>query len=556
MSEQDYKEFYDNLATYHKGEGNNHALGNDTYHLGTNKMRVALNYISKLPDGSNVLDLGCCVGSHTVALARLFPRLNFVGVDISKEQILIANDFAKYHNIGNVVFYDSETFDKEQVLKFNAVYCSEVLEHVVDYQAFAQKAVDYCKEEGLILFTVPSGPWEKKSDIKEHIHHFEYYDIVDVFAKQEEFFINYIPFNGELGHHVFGFRKNSNIKLGLIDFERKIKNQSPKETLSVCIITTNTVGSLEKTLKSVYEIADEIIVGVDSGDNSIDKGLSYLLEKYECDFFKIESPLVQGFDEARNATIQYATCDWVMWIDSDEIFNWPERLDFYLRNNNFDAYAIAQHHYSSEPAAKIKTDIPCRIFRNHQNITFYGVVHEHPEKVLNEGIKHVFIVPENHVSIAHNGYETEDIRRKRFQRNFPLMEKDREKYPTRTLGLFLWVRDLCHLNRFEFEKTGRHDQKAVERAREGLKIWRQFVKEGKTRFVIDLLEYVNEFSQLLTQGGAIQVSFGLNVNQIGIGDQMQQLQPINAFLETKEDVEEITRMVIQHKLDIIPEKYL
>jgi len=67
------------------------------------------------------------------------------------------------------------------------------------------------------------------------------------------------------------------------------------------------------------------------------------------------------------------------------------------------------------------------------------------------------------VDIGHDGYLTEDIRRKRFDRNYKLLMRDREKYPERRLGKFLKIRDDVHLVRYGLEKTrGLLNTKLVE----------------------------------------------------------------------------------------------
>lgn len=81
----------------------------------------------------------------------------------------------------------------------------------------------------------------------------------------------------------------------------------------------------------------------------------------------------------------------------------------------------------------------------------HNCIHEHPETALNKGPGLVTVL--NDLEIAHGGYYTEAIRRERFQRNFPLMLRDRQKYPDRTLGKFFEIRDLLHLARYKLEQS-------------------------------------------------------------------------------------------------------
>jgi hypothetical protein len=165
-------------------------------------------------------------------------------------------------------------------------------------------------------------------------------------------------------------------------------------------------------------------------------------------------------------------------MDADEELLNPEGLAKYLRPNCYEGYGVPQHHHSVHPPEATKIDFPVRVFRRrpdpsgagagsfpfgplqwptmHTGLTtrFTGIVHEHPghAPTYTEGVGPVIILSD--VWIAHRGYFTEDIRRRRFVRNWPLMVADRQKYPTRRLGRFLWIRDLSHQARYLVESNG------------------------------------------------------------------------------------------------------
>jgi len=557
-----YRNVYDAIASYNTDEiKNTHRIGDDSYQLSMPRMKPIIDFLEKLPEGSSVLDYGCCVGQHTIAWARKYPDLTFIGVDIAYQQIDIADIYRKENKIDNLRFYTKECFDKFHVY-YDAVICSEVLEHVIDPVSHIEMLQSKLKDDdSKIILSVPNGPWEKvrwdEQTRREHLHHFETDDIEDLVGSFKNYFIRNVPHDRDLGTFVFGWDNDKNNKIGSIDYDRKLKIQNPKQTLSACIITSNVPGAIDETLKSISSITNEIIVSVDAPGGDIDACLELVLKKYNCEYFAGESPIDVGFDEVRNKTVDKAKSDWVLWIDSDEVLMWPERLKYYLRKNNFDAYAVPQHHFSAEPAGKIKTDIPCRVFRNKIGIRFFGVVHEHPEYEINSGIENTLILPETHVAIMHHGYSTEDVRRKRFKRNIPLMIKDRKKYPNRSLGKFLWIRDLCHINRFELEQGAPVSPEMYGRAKEALSIWRDFIKEGKQRFCVDSLEYISEFSRMLTGERAIEYSFSVGVNSIGIGDNLKQSPHlIHGFLETKKDISDFSSLLVSEKLKYIPDKYL
>jgi glycosyltransferase involved in cell wall biosynthesis len=218
---------------------------------------------------------------------------------------------------------------------------------------------------------------------------------------------------------------------------------STRQTVSVCMIVKNAQGTLYRCLDSVKSIADEIIIcDTGSADRTREIACEYTDQVYEI-------PWEDDFAAARNESIRRATQDWVLWIDADEHLVGAEKLGKYLRGNMYSGYVIRQHHHAID--AQFKPDVPVRLFRNHRGIRFFGCVHEHPEFALNDGITPAVALGDVH--IVHDGYITEEIRRKRFLRNLPMLMKDRKRHPNRRLGLVFLARDLIHLARYDLERT-------------------------------------------------------------------------------------------------------
>jgi len=143
-------------------------------------------------------------------------------------------------------------------------------------------------------------------------------------------------------------------------------------------------------------------------------------------------------------------------------------------------------------------------------VQFYGVCHEHPEKAINEGIGLAVVLVDTW--IAHDGYLTEAIRRRRFLRNIDLVKRDREKYPTRKLGHFLWLRDLIHLFRYRLEMTnGRGpDPDCYEWARQAKELFeKEFLGDVKSPMLIEAINYYSDANRLLNLGHEIEFSIKL-----------------------------------------------
>ena len=175
----------------------------------------------------------------------------------------------------------------------------------------------------------------------------------------------------------------------------------------------------------------------------------------------------------------------------------------------------------------MKTDLPSRFFRNNKGIKFFGVVHEHPELELNKGIGHATIMSD--VSIAHYGYSTEEVRRKRFERNIGLLIRDRQKNPDRMLGKFLWLRDLSQMCRWEAEANGGRITEAMrERARIGIKIWEELLDANQMRMLADPdnLSFYSTLVQVL--GVGFDFGFTMDASKLNGGAHPEKQPPLSA----------------------------
>ena len=88
---------------------------------------------------------------------------------------------------------------------------------------------------------------------------------------------------------------------------------TPNHTLSVIIITHNEGYRLAACLDSV-KFADEIIVvDAESTDNTLEVAKKYTKRVY--------TQAWQGFGHQKQIALNYATCDWVLSLDADEVLS-------------------------------------------------------------------------------------------------------------------------------------------------------------------------------------------------------------------------------------------
>jgi len=101
-----------------------------------------------------------------------------------------------------------------------------------------------------------------------------------------------------------------------------------KNKLSLCVITGNAENYINRFLDHFEKIADEIIVVRAIGNQEPDRTLDIARDR-GCiidEYFNAETndwPHVDDFGAARNAALDLATGDWLMWADTDDIIT-PE----------------------------------------------------------------------------------------------------------------------------------------------------------------------------------------------------------------------------------------
>ena len=494
-------------------------IGENVTH--TTRYRGVLHFVAESVSASKekkirFLDWGCAHGHYVIPLAKTFRDSTFVGVDISERAIKAARKWKALEKLDNVEFYTLDEFRGRP--EYDVILAAEVLEHVRDQDEFLEKLRWHLAPSetditgGSIIFTTPNGRWEWLGtepfrSAREHLRHYEREDIVDLCAGNKHEILH-APAGVDKGSFPIGSWVWCVFPVGpfgQIDYERKYAKYAPRETVSACLIVKDGENTLRRCVESFVDYVDEIRIFIDP--KTTDRTMK-VAEDLQRDFpnrpFVIRSAkcsaTTDGFDEARNESIEGAAGDWILWCDADEEIRRPHLVHMFLRPSMHNGYGFPQVHYSTDPDSVLTTDFPCRLFRNNRGAKFYGVVHEHPETELGKAI--TWSLVRHELKFLHAGYVDDDTRRKRYERNLPLVLRDRKKHPTRELNKFLMIRDIAQGLMYEHRQTGGillDHQK--EQAEECIKLMEELVDTSQfIRMIVDAMQYYSHAVLTLGRG--------------------------------------------------------
>lgn len=191
--------------------------------------------------------------------------------------------------------------------------------------------------------------------------------------------------------------------------------------LTVCMIVKNEADSLADCLRSVEDVADDIII-VDTGstDDTIEvaKRFKTKIVQYRWN---------NDFSAARNESLKYATGDWILYIDADERLDAQSRK--YIKNYINNALpeigglicTIESEHSNMDGSSELHRGGYPRLFRNlgYPKVKFIGRVHEQiAPSIVDAGFN--FAVSD--LKIIHLGYnQSREVMEQKIKRNYALL---------------------------------------------------------------------------------------------------------------------------------------
>lgn len=144
--------------------------------------------------------------------------------------------------------------------------------------------------------------------------------------------------------------------------------------VSACLISKNNEKTIKKTLDSLFNIFNEIII-IDTGSNDQTIEIS---KNYTDKIFNYEWK--NDFSDARNYAYKYVKNDWLFWIDTDEeliLFD----IKYLEKIINSDNESLFINRFDILPNNEKGISLRCRFLRNLERNYFYGKIHETPSKI-------------------------------------------------------------------------------------------------------------------------------------------------------------------------------
>ena len=188
--------------------------------------------------------------------------------------------------------------------------------------------------------------------------------------------------------------------------------------LSLCMIVRDEESRLPVCLESVSGLVDEIVV-VDTGSHDatiqVAESFGARIGHFEwCDDFAL----------ARNASLELATGDWVMWLDADDVLPKEEhqKILSLVAEGRDRAYFFALDDDGYENVSCLQM----RLFPNRPGVAFEMPIHEQiTPSLIRLGVE----LKPTDIRVVHTGYTTPDVVRAKKDRYLRIMENWLQRSP-------------------------------------------------------------------------------------------------------------------------------
>jgi len=218
-------------------------------------------------------------------------------------------------------------------------------------------------------------------------------------------------------------------------------------TISLCMIVRDEEKCIAKCLASIQGIVDEIIV-VDTGSKDETKKAAASFGAKIIDFIWTGS-----FADARNASLEAANGEWVLFLDADEYLELTshEGLRKAVAQTDVEGYYIPiVNIYGNEQQPEQCRDILFRLFRNRSEYRFRGIIHEQVLNSIVEKDPNVNIATAHDITIYHYGYLDNQVKEKdKINRNLDMLAQQIKEFPEDKYVLYQYGLELFRAEKYE-----------------------------------------------------------------------------------------------------------
>jgi glycosyltransferase involved in cell wall biosynthesis len=253
------------------------------------------------------------------------------------------------------------------------------------------------------------------------------------------------------------------------------------KTISLCIIARDEADNLKRCIKSYRELVDEIIV-IDTGstDNSI-----HVAEQFGAKVSCL--PWKGDFSHSRNASLDKASSDWILWTDADDIITEENCEKIGKIKDGYDlncCFSFMIKNSMDGILGSVFNQI--RMFPRDLRIRFRYKVHEQVLPSIEEvGYKTHF----TDIMVLHTGYSDPEIVKRKQMRNMEILKGQLKENEDNPVTVYLYAGNLFDLDRFE--EAIPYYEKAMQLS--GEQKSKMHIYEGSPVALADVYERIKDY---------------------------------------------------------------